>query len=143
MTWRRFESFLITPLLVLVEEDNAAAKFELISHQNIATCFLKMGSPSDALVHCEKALKLDKDGSAWKARMRKGEAYLQQGRHDDAKEIFEVPPAVSSYAFHFSFFDVGIVLVLVLAGSPAINHGRECCSFYKKIDYQSKQVRFM
>ena len=75
---------------MMIEEDAAAAKLELVCRQNMATCFLKMGSPSEAIKHCNKALKLDKDGTAWKAKLRKGEAYLQMGRHDDAKDIFEV-----------------------------------------------------
>mmetsp|Transcript_11924 Transcript_11924/g.19406 ORF Transcript_11924/g.19406 Transcript_11924/m.19406 type:complete len:145 (-) Transcript_11924:475-909(-) len=87
-----FQTQKVNPHIVTCtnEEDAAAAKLELICHQNIATCFLKMSSPSEALMHCEKALKLDVNGSAWKARMRKGEAYMQQGRNDDAKAIFEV-----------------------------------------------------
>jgi hypothetical protein len=49
-----------------------------------------MGSPTEALGHCDKALRLDQAGSAWKVRLRKGEAFLLLGRHDEALALFQV-----------------------------------------------------
>lgn len=89
-----------------LEEDAAAVKLEQVCHQNLATCLLKLSAPSEALLHCHKALKLDREGTAWKARLRMGEAYLQLGRHDEAKEVFQVGVSQCVRMFYVVFFFV-------------------------------------
>lgn len=69
-------------------EEMTAADLEKVVHQNIAACFLKMEMPQNAIVHADKALALDK--KAWKAMLRKGEAYTMMGSLDEAKYQFQV-----------------------------------------------------
>jgi tetratricopeptide (TPR) repeat protein len=70
------------------EEEKIAEDLEIILHQNLATCYLKLKNPTNALAHCSKALVLNP--KSWKATLRKGEAYREMGRPDEAIPILQV-----------------------------------------------------
>eukprot|EP01041_Mallomonas_annulata_P002742 gene2742-5403_t len=67
------------------EIDKELLEIQKVLHQNIAICYLKLGSPGDALRECDNALKLD--GNSWKAMLRKGQALSALGRLQSALEI--------------------------------------------------------
>jgi tetratricopeptide (TPR) repeat protein len=77
------------------EEEIIAADLEKVIHQNIAACFLKMETPQKAVTHADKALALDK--RAWKAMLRKGEAYMMMGSLDEAKNQFQVVVVITKW----------------------------------------------
>jgi tetratricopeptide (TPR) repeat protein len=77
----------IRPVLATDEEEAAASELELILQQNIAACYLKIGDAQTAITHCNKALGLN--ANAWKAKLRKGEAYTMKESFDEAKSILE------------------------------------------------------
>jgi tetratricopeptide (TPR) repeat protein len=77
----------IRSVLATDDEEAAAAELELILQQNLAACYLKIGDPQAAITHCNKALALN--ANAWKAKLRKGEAYTMKESFSEAKSILE------------------------------------------------------
>jgi len=72
--------------LPLAEEiDEEAKQLEIVLHQNIAICFLRMDKPEEALSHCESALRLDPKSP--KALLRKGQALIALKRYEKAREV--------------------------------------------------------
>jgi FK506-binding protein 4/5 len=69
------------------ELEARASELEKVIHQNLATCFIKLNNPIKAGEHCDKALKIDPN--AWKAILRKGEAFALLKKYDEAKILFE------------------------------------------------------
>jgi len=69
------------------ELETRASDLEKIIHQNLATCFIKLNKPINAVEHSDKALKIDPN--AWKAMLRKGEALILLKKYDQAKSLLE------------------------------------------------------
>mmetsp|Transcript_19780 Transcript_19780/g.19888 ORF Transcript_19780/g.19888 Transcript_19780/m.19888 type:complete len:182 (+) Transcript_19780:156-701(+) len=69
------------------EMDEEAKQLEIVLHQNIALCYLKMNEPQETLKHCDLALQ--SDSKALKALLRKGQALLSLKRHEKAREVLE------------------------------------------------------
>ena len=76
------------------EQENLSCSIEKLCRQNIAASNLKLAALADtkediekfarnALKSCNKALEIDK--GAWKALLRKGEAYVLMNSPDEAK----------------------------------------------------------
>lgn len=69
-------------------EEATAADLEKVVHQNLAACYIRMENFQKAIFHANKAIALD--GTAWKAMLRKGEAFMHIGDLDQAKEALQV-----------------------------------------------------
>lgn len=108
--WEQFAPQVSGAIVASEEEESMAAELEKVVHQNLAACFLKMENPQKTIFHCDKALKLD--ANAWKAYLRKGEAYIMMGSLDEAKEYLQVL---------FS----PVLLTLLISFQTALSHATE------------------
>jgi tetratricopeptide (TPR) repeat protein len=69
------------------ELDESAKELEKILYQNIATCYLKLNKPNDAISNCNKALQID--ANSWKALLRKGQANIALNDYERARELLD------------------------------------------------------
>ena len=83
-----------SPFFVTQSEDDESRELESVLYLNIATCYVKLGKASEAIINVDKSMALN--ASNWKAYLRKGEAlalkrdcdgaislYHEAGRHTD------------------------------------------------------------
>jgi len=68
------------------EEKEFRASVQLPVLLNIAACKIKMGDLKEALKTCDKAIKLDP--SCVKAHYRRGSAYTDMCKFDEARDAF-------------------------------------------------------
>lgn len=71
---------------VTAEQEATAIEIETAVEANIAICKIKLQKPSDAIIHADKALELNK--TYWKAMIRKGEAHMMLRNYDAAREQY-------------------------------------------------------
>jgi tetratricopeptide (TPR) repeat protein len=66
-------------------QDDVALDLEKTVMQNLAICYLKLDDPKAALDMCNQVLAYDEH--AWKAKLRKGQAYMAMNNLDGAQAI--------------------------------------------------------
>jgi tetratricopeptide (TPR) repeat protein len=75
------------PSLLTNEQEELSLDVEVTTLQNLAVVSLKLQKPEDALKHANNALTLRPE--AWKAKLRKAQAYLQLSGPEKAKPLLE------------------------------------------------------
>ena len=79
---------------ILPQQDQASNELEAIACLNIATCYIKLNNPRQALEHANKSISLKP--ANWKAHLRKGEALVMLGDCDNARTTLDVARSLTT-----------------------------------------------